>query len=367
MKNILIVDDEKPFQVSLSDALSIHAGELNVLTASNGREAIEILNSARIDLLVTDLKMPELDGFGLLSHMSRHFRTIPVIVMTAFGTPDIEERLRTFGISQFVEKPIDFDDLNDKIMNLLSASASGYIHGVTLASFLQLVDMEKKTCTLTIKAGGKEGRLFFINGEPISAETGGLTGEEAAYKIVCWDDAMIEIDGICRTNNKTLTTTLNHILMEGFRLKDELKRNKWEGENKSENTRDDFEEIFDFPSSNINETQTATVKEEKMALESYLQGLKEIKGYKASGIMNYTGEMLVSDTADTNIDLDIVGATFNDIFRSAHEASRKIGLDTCKETVINTPKGVIIMRCSGSTQKVISISSVFWRRTATRP
>lgn len=84
-----------------------------------------------------------------------------------------------------------------------------------------------------------------------------------------------------------------------------------------------------------------------MALESYLQGLKEIKGYKAAGIMNYTGEMLVSDTTDTNIDLDIVGATFNDIFRSAHDASKKIGLDTCKETVINTPKGVIIMRCSG--------------------
>lgn len=88
-----------------------------------------------------------------------------------------------------------------------------------------------------------------------------------------------------------------------------------------------------------------------MALETLLNPLKEIKGYKASGIMNFTGEMLVSDSTDKNIDLQIVGATFNDIFREAHEASKKIGLDACRETTINTPKGVIIMRCSGVDSK----------------
>ena len=84
-----------------------------------------------------------------------------------------------------------------------------------------------------------------------------------------------------------------------------------------------------------------------MALEKHLHGLKEVKGFKAAGIMNYTGEMLASESEDTNIDLTLVGATFNDIFRSAHEASKKIGLDACKETVISTPKGVVVMRCSG--------------------
>ena len=89
-----------------------------------------------------------------------------------------------------------------------------------------------------------------------------------------------------------------------------------------------------------------------MALESYLNNLKKINGYKASAIMNFTGEVLVQDTMDNNIDLGLVGATFNDIFRTAHEASAKIGLDACKESVITTPKGVIIMRCSGVKAKV---------------
>lgn len=84
-----------------------------------------------------------------------------------------------------------------------------------------------------------------------------------------------------------------------------------------------------------------------MALESYLAELKEIKGYKAAGIMHYTGEMLASDWTGSEVDVNLVGATFNDIFRSSHSACQKIGLEACTETVISTPKGQVIMRCSG--------------------
>lgn len=89
-----------------------------------------------------------------------------------------------------------------------------------------------------------------------------------------------------------------------------------------------------------------------MALENHLESFKSIKGYKASGIMTFTGEMLAVDSTDSKVDLDIVGATFNDIFRSAHEASNKIGLGACNETVITTPNGHIIMGCSGVQSKV---------------
>ena len=89
-----------------------------------------------------------------------------------------------------------------------------------------------------------------------------------------------------------------------------------------------------------------------MPLDGYLDRLKNINGYKASAIMNYTGEILVQDSVDANIDLGLVGATFNDIFRTAHEASIKIGLEACQESIISTPKGVIIMLCSGVKSKV---------------
>ena len=99
-----------------------------------------------------------------------------------------------------------------------------------------------------------------------------------------------------------------------------------------------------------------------MALENHLEALKEIKGYMASGIMDYTGDLLASNTVDKKTDLGFVGATFNDIFRQAHAACEKIGLEACNETVITTPKGIILMRCSGVDSKphihVIGIMSL---------
>jgi predicted regulator of Ras-like GTPase activity (Roadblock/LC7/MglB family) len=83
-----------------------------------------------------------------------------------------------------------------------------------------------------------------------------------------------------------------------------------------------------------------------------LQDLKDIKGYMSSAVMNFTGEMLASDSGTGNIDLDVVGATFNDIFRSAHEASGKVGFSAANEMIINTPNGVIIMLCTGVSSDV---------------
>lgn len=84
-----------------------------------------------------------------------------------------------------------------------------------------------------------------------------------------------------------------------------------------------------------------------MALDTVLDDLKSLKGYRAAGIMTHTGEMLASHTTDSKINFDVVGATFNDIFRSAHEAAGKVGMGVNNETQIVTPNGIIIMLCTG--------------------
>jgi len=84
-----------------------------------------------------------------------------------------------------------------------------------------------------------------------------------------------------------------------------------------------------------------------MSLEKLIGELRGINGYKAAGLMDYTGELLVQDSADTSIDLDLASATFNDIFRGAHEAAGKVGLQATTEMLLNTPNGEIVMMCSG--------------------
>ena len=344
MKNVLIVDDEKTFLLSLSDGLTTYAGEFNTLTAENGKKAVEILRTIPVHLVVTDLKMPEMDGYALLAYMSRHHPDIPVVVMTAYGSPQMEERLTSLSVTAYVEKPLDYEDLARRILDELGGDSDGRIQGITLPAFLQLVEMERKTCTLKVMSEESVGYLFFFKGDLVDAVRGDKNGEEAACEIFCWDNAVIEIEPVCKKKKKNIPFTLSHLLMEAFRLKDEKEKRG------GENTRDPGGGDF-VPGSDEHAVKTHLAKEEVMALESHLQALKEIKGFKAAGIMNFTGEMLAYDSTDPNIDLSLVGATFNDIFRSAHEASKKIGLDACKETVIATPKGVIVMRCSGTEAK----------------
>jgi CheY-like chemotaxis protein len=222
VKNVLIVDDERPFLLSLTDGLATYANDFTVVTALNGKEAVKVLDSTEVDLVVTDLRMPKMDGFELLAHMSGQYPNIPVIVMTAYGTPEIEERLQDMGTFQYLEKPLEFNVLADRIFDALKTGSSpDRIHGISLAAFLQLLEMENKTCTLMVKSQGKEGHLYFVKGELVQAETGKVKGEEAALDIVGWDNVAIEIQYTCTVKKKSIELPLAEILMEGFRIKDE--------------------------------------------------------------------------------------------------------------------------------------------------
>jgi CheY-like chemotaxis protein len=120
MKHVLIVEDEKTVQLTLLDGLRKYEKEFRVLTAENGMIAKEVLEKLPVDLVVTDLKMPGMDGFELLSLIRRDHPYIPVIVMTAFGNPELEKWLESVGIFAYLEKPIDFEELTKKILGALA-------------------------------------------------------------------------------------------------------------------------------------------------------------------------------------------------------------------------------------------------------
>lgn len=220
MKTILVTDDDKMILRLATEALKDYSGGFNVMTASNGSQAVQILNASSVDLVITDLKMPVMDGYELLSYMSKNHRNIPVIVMTGFGSPEIAKQLKQKGVLHYIEKPFEITVMREKISDVLSIGSEGYIHGFTLANFLQAVEVEQKTITLRIRSKRKVGYLHLEEGEMIDAEAGELTGEEAALEIICWDDAEIEIQG-SRKRERTIESSLMNILLEASRIKDE--------------------------------------------------------------------------------------------------------------------------------------------------
>lgn len=221
MKKVLVVDDDHGFLLSLQDMCRERVDAFEVVTAGNGKEALVVLANQTIDLVVTDLKMPEMDGFELISRMSRLKNSVPVIAMTAFGTPEMEDRLMDLGAFQYIEKPVDFELLLQKIKDGLAAGAKGHVSGVSLPSFLQLLELDRKTCTIMARAGRRVGLLFFKNGSLINAYAEPLSGLDAAFEIISWDQAEIEIHNFCRNRKQTIDAPLGFILIEGARLSDE--------------------------------------------------------------------------------------------------------------------------------------------------
>lgn len=108
-RTILIVDDELNIREGLCTAVEMegYAG----LQAQNGEEALEIINSENVDLVVTDLRMPVVDGYQLLKKIYTSYPTIPVVVLTGHGTIDDVVEAMHNGAVDFLTKPVDLDRL----------------------------------------------------------------------------------------------------------------------------------------------------------------------------------------------------------------------------------------------------------------
>lgn len=115
--DILLVDDETPFVQGLAEGLKLYGDRINVVTAENGKKALEIMKTASFDLVITDLKMPVMDGFELLINVKRKHPRTRVMVMSMLSGPEVVECLDDLGVTQFIEKPVDFRTVLNKILN----------------------------------------------------------------------------------------------------------------------------------------------------------------------------------------------------------------------------------------------------------
>ncbi len=194
----------------------------NVLTASNGLEAVKVLLANSVDILVTDLQMPQLDGIELIVYLSVEFPVMPVIITTCWPSQIVKDRISKKGLLQYtlLEKPFSSQLLMEKIHEVFQAGANGCISGITLSSLVQILAMEGKTCSVRVLTQEKEGTLVFSMGHLVHAEMDNLKGEEAAYRIITLERPVIELEEAPMCQN-TITASLNHILMESHRRKDE--------------------------------------------------------------------------------------------------------------------------------------------------
>ena len=109
MSNLLIVDDEQSYRQLLS--LVFEPEGHSVLTAMNGREALEMLEVEQADLIISDVRMPDMDGISLLREARELYPDIGMVLMTAFATVDTARDAFKLGADDFIQKPFDVEEL----------------------------------------------------------------------------------------------------------------------------------------------------------------------------------------------------------------------------------------------------------------
>ena len=332
MKNVLIVDDEERYLLSIQSGFTVYKNQLNIITATNGRQAIEVLHSDSIDLVVTDLKMPEMDGFELLAYVASHFSSIPTIVMTAFGTEDVESKIRKMGSLKLLEKPIDFDQLADAIFQCLElVTHKGQISGISLASFLQIIEMEAKTCLLEIQGAEPESGLFYFKkGVPYSAIYKNIKGEEAALEMLKLGAVKISIKKTpARKFVKMISTPLMSLLMEVAKDKDDAfyEETGEDDNNATENEADDSADLFTTPQAPSAKRPPDQPPKEELATHiiKQLQRFKDVEGFQAVGVFSSQGE-LANQVNISGCELEKIGAYVNAIFLKTQRTTERIGM-----------------------------------------
>lgn len=105
---ILFVDDEKAYQKAFVRAMRKET-QFNLITASRGIEALQLLQTTPTDVVLTDIKMPEMDGWTLLKKIREHYPDIFVIAITGYGSIEDAVRAMKLGAYDYLQKPFDFD------------------------------------------------------------------------------------------------------------------------------------------------------------------------------------------------------------------------------------------------------------------
>jgi CheY-like chemotaxis protein len=217
-KAVLLVEDE-PTTLRFYQTGLKGLQDWNVLSASNGRDALEVLRRQAVDVLVTDLNMPVMDGYRLIAAVHGLYPSMPVIVLTSLPLGESQDRASQLGALRVLSKPVRLSQLMEEIKLLGSREAPGQVKGIALGSLLQLMTWESKTCTITIRSGERIGHLYIRNGHLIHAISPTEEGLMAAYIVLSWESPLMEFVDTCRVE-PTIEIQTEELLMNLAVFKD---------------------------------------------------------------------------------------------------------------------------------------------------
>jgi DNA-binding response OmpR family regulator len=242
-KQKLLLVDADPRSVRVLE-VSLKKAGYSVTTAKDGLDALSKVEVSSPDLVLSDTRLPNLDGYALVRRLKERpeWANIPVVFLTS--QKSVEDKIRglELGVEDYLTKPIFVRELLARVNLLLARRTqeniatrttttsggrtrfSGSIEDMAVVDLLQTFEVSRKSGVVHLKSGTQRAKIYFRDGKIIDAEVSRLRGEEAVYRTLIWNEAEFEVEFTPIKNEDIIGTSTQGILMEGMRRVDEWGR-----------------------------------------------------------------------------------------------------------------------------------------------
>ena len=223
--------------------VSLKKAGFSVTTAADGEDAFAKIEVMMPDLVLSDTRLPKLDGFALVRRLKEHpaRAAIPVVLLTS--QKSIEDKIRglELGVEDYLTKPIFIRELIARVRVLLARRTregiatrqpvgagqmrfSGSISDMGVVDLIQTIELSRKSGILHLSSRGAEANIYFRGGKAIDAGCGPLAGDRAVYRVLLWNEGTFEVEFCPVDRADTIRATTLSLLMEGMRRIDEWGR-----------------------------------------------------------------------------------------------------------------------------------------------
>jgi DNA-binding response OmpR family regulator len=240
-RQLLLVDaDSRSVRVL---EVSLKKAGYSVTTAKDGADALAKIELSTPDLVLSDTRLPKLDGYALVRKLKERpeWASIPVVFLTS--QKSIEDKIRglELGVEDYLTKPIFVRELIARV-NLLIARRtregivtrhatnagrthfSGSIADMNVVDLLQTFEVSRKSGVAHITNGESDAHVYFRDGKVVDATLGRLMGEEAVYRTLIWNEGDFEVEFSKVDCPDVIESSTQGLLMEGMRRVDEWGR-----------------------------------------------------------------------------------------------------------------------------------------------
>ncbi len=209
--NLLMVDPDDFLVEMIEAGLTLARPKWGVVATRHPSEALDVLSRySEFDAILTEVVFERSADIGkAFIHEVSDRWDIPMFAMTQLDA----EAIRGVDVAEYIAKPPDIDFLVGRVDRIIRRQRESRVRGISLPTFLQILEIERKTCTIVVSHQGRIGEVFLRDGKLVQARVDGIDGEDAFFRILNMKENSLRLLDRCDAE-RTIAASLASLLME---------------------------------------------------------------------------------------------------------------------------------------------------------